>query len=474
MSCKIVLFDQFLDATLIQPLKYNSNERKEYRTRVKLKILEQRSESTGEKEFEFELSHDDDYEFFFTEIINRRQYRKLARYHNSLGDFDSFPKIFTNQFFRRKIGNDLGEEGKKSDRLTDYEQLADIELCPDAGRMYCDLDIYLRTPITKYHEFSLKLFPPRGEQLNSYLRKVCSKQAAELSNFRKTRAELESFKIKCNELENQNSALEVYKDRYKKQSEIVEELEDELELMTREKEKKDDFIAKLQADRNKLKRELKANKKEHAIFENLLEKEQFISNQYYNKYLSLQKEASELQVKDEMFRREIKNLNQSLKQNYSQRRPRSMDSKTVQEQEADLKPRDLVDNLNKEITIVKEESMENKLETRKATDSYEKLNTENKNMTESMVVYRDSHYGLAPSTSGLTPIGPQEPTASPSEYKKVRFNIPHGSRNTQPPFRDATNARRNSLPATLQSNSHINDDWFESDADTARFMESSF
>nr|4GFA_A Chain A, Spindle assembly abnormal protein 6 [Caenorhabditis elegans]4GFA_B Chain B, Spindle assembly abnormal protein 6 [Caenorhabditis elegans]4GFA_C Chain C, Spindle assembly abnormal protein 6 [Caenorhabditis elegans]4GFA_D Chain D, Spindle assembly abnormal protein 6 [Caenorhabditis elegans] len=176
MTSKIALFDQTLIASLLQPLSLNQPDFKAYKTKVKLKISEQRNETSGEKELKFEISRSDDFEFLFSETLNNEKYQILARDHDLTVDFDAFPKVIIQHLLCKNT---------------------EINIILDAEKNFCSFELF------SGKIFSIKLHAVRGDHLISHLLKICSSQAVKLSTFYKSADELASLRQKCGDLEKQ-------------------------------------------------------------------------------------------------------------------------------------------------------------------------------------------------------------------------------------------------------------------------------
>uniref|UniRef100_A0A1I7UA10 SAS-6_N domain-containing protein n=1 Tax=Caenorhabditis tropicalis TaxID=1561998 RepID=A0A1I7UA10_9PELO len=467
MTSKLALFDQTLNASLHQPLSSNNSDFKAYKTRVKLKILEQRSETTGEKELKFEISRSDDFEFLFAEILNNEKYQTLAREHDLIVDFDTFPKVIIQHLLCKNIVKNSEEDGETDARkkpgyhsIIDHGKPTEINIILDSDRSFCSFELYSKTPISKGRIFSMKLSAVRGDHLISHLLKICSSQAAKLSGYHKTSDELEALRTKCGELEKENRRLGEMKERCEEETERIRELEDELELVKEEREtirvladERQDEVAEMQAEVDSAKRELELCEEERDIVAKMLNEEQ--NKNDYN-----QKEIARLRADNVAIRRNLEKADKVLKRNDAQQNQQSLDVRKLRELEADLKEKDsMVDSLTGTIGMLRKELEEEKLKLAEVMDSFERLKTENEGVKERLLMYRNQRFSPAP-TVGLTPLG-LPTTTLPAGYKTVLGpNSPYANpNNMRTPFRDAT--FQNQITPHHQAirfNSQLNDD----------------
>ncbi|EGT53698.1 CBN-SAS-6 protein [Caenorhabditis brenneri] len=462
MTSRFELFDQTLNASLLQPLSSTQPDFKAYKTRVKLKILEKRNEATGEKELKFELSRADDYEFLFAETLNNEKYQTLAREHDLTVDFDTFPKVIIQHLLSNNIVRNAEDDGESDARkkpgyhsIIAHGKPTEINITLDADKNFCLFELFSKTPISKGRIFSMKLGAVRGDHLISHLLKICSSQAAKLSGYHKISDDLSALKIKYGELEEQNSKLEEYKEKFEEDAEKMRELEDELELVKEEKENirvlaedKDVMIADLEADVKDLQNESEEIKVELDVVVKMLEEEREKVDQMKKRGNLHQKELSRLRAEMESIQRKLDKSQKDLARNDSQQNQQSVDVRKLRELEADLKEKDtMVDSLTETIGALRKELEDEKLKTQEVMDSFEKLKVENEAINQRLQMYRTQRFGSTPPVVGTVP----------TPFKKVLGpDSPYNNNSTMKiPFRNATNSTFSHTPNTNRFTSHL-------------------
>ncbi|EFO84135.1 hypothetical protein CRE_07133 [Caenorhabditis remanei] len=448
MTSKLALFDQTLSASLLQPIN-SDHDYKAYKTKVQLKILEQRSESGGEKELKFELSRADDFEFLFAETLNNEKYQVLAREHDLTVDFDTFPKVIIQHLLCKNIVNNLDDDGGVDARkkpgyhsIIDHGRPTEINIILEKEKSQCVFEIFSKTPISKGKIFAMTLWAVRGDHLISHLLKICSFQSAKLSTFNKTSDELEVLRKKCEDLESENGKLEESLKEFEELSDRIRDLEDELALEKEEKgnvvalaEEKDLRISQLEEDVDSMNRELDDNQEELDIVGKMLREEQGKVDQLQKRNSLHQKEIGKLRAENSLLQRNFEKADGLLKKNDLQQNQQSLDIRKLRELEADLKEKDsMVENLTGTIGLLRKELEDEKLKLKEVMDSFERLKVENEGVKERLSMYRTQRYSPAP--AGLT-----VPTVG---YKPVLGqNSPYTNPNMRTPFRDATTTASN-------------------------------
>lgn len=447
MTSTLALFNQTLNASLLQPLSSTQPDFKAYKTHVKLKILEKRNEATGEKELKFELSRADDYEFLFAGILNNEKYQTLAREHDLTVDFDTFPKVIIQHHLSKNIVH-KAEDNEVRKKIENYSidqgKPTEINITLDADRNFCLFELFSKTPISKGRIFSIKLSAVRGDHLISHLLKICSSQAATITNHQKTSDELSALKTRYGELEEQNAKLEEYKEKFEEDAKTISELEDDLALVKEEKEnirliaeEKEELVKDLEAEVEDLRREMEEDKEELEVVIKMLEEERETVDQMKKRGSLHQKELSRMRAEVESIQRKLEKSQKDLARNDQQ----SVDIRKLRELEADLKEKDtMVDSLTETIGALRKELDGEKLKTQEVMDGFEKLKMENETINQRLVMYRNQKFSPAASV-GTVP-APLGLSLTPGfQIKKVLGpNSPYNNPNMKTPFRDATNS----------------------------------
>ncbi|CAI5438447.1 unnamed protein product [Caenorhabditis angaria] len=416
------LFNEQLVASLLQPLGRNQTDYKAYRSKVNLKICEQRNETSGEKELKFEISRAEDYEFLFAETLNNEKYQKLAREHDLTVDFEAFPRAIIQKLLCKNISEQQQSDGQLHS-IVDNKP-TEISLILDCEKTTCSFELFSKTPISKGRIFALKMSAVRGDQLTSHLLKICSLQSSKLGEFDRIREELLNYREKYEKLEKENTELLKTSEKCKLDEERLEELEDELELVKEERqnmrilaEEKDELIEEMRIEQNDIKKQNEELNEEIEIVGTMLKEEQLRSDK--------------LQADKEIIRRENIDLRQKFERNLEKFKKllaeksdnqQSVDLRKLKELENDLKEKDgLVLTLSETISGIRKELEDEKMKIVEMTQTMDQLRTANLEMTEKLQMYRSNRMNV--------------PYMSPSILQGTPPTIPLGVRNSTTPYK---------------------------------------
>ncbi|CAO4372773.1 unnamed protein product [Caenorhabditis nigoni] len=452
MTSRLALFDQTLSASLLQRVNSDPHDYKAYKTRVKLKILEQRGEH-GEKELKFEISRADDFEFLFAAILNNEKYQELAKAHELTVDFDTFPKVIIQHLLCKNIVKTAEEDGIEVDAKgkPGYHSIiengrvppTEINIKLEKDKNSCEFEIFSKTPISKGKIFAMSLQAVRGDLLIAHLLKICSSQSTKLATLHRSTDELAALKTKISEMEKRNQSIEDLEKKIEEQEERIREIEDELELVKEEREnirviaeEKEDLVAELQNDLESVNRELEENQEELEIVGKMLGEEQGKVDQLQKRNVAHQKELATLQ-------RNFQKVESQLKRSSVEQSQQSLDIRKLRELEADLKEKDsMVENLTQTVGILKKELEDERVKMQETLTSFESLKVENESVKERLAMYRNQRFSPAPVGLQTTTI----PGAGVGFKTVLGQNSPYANNpNMRTPFRDTSSASNTGL-----------------------------
>ncbi|CAI2347355.1 unnamed protein product [Caenorhabditis sp. 36 PRJEB53466] len=384
LSSRMTLFNQTVVASLLQPLSDNQQS-EAYRTKINLKITEQRNDHSGDKELKFEISRSDDFEFFYADVLN---------------DFDAFPKTIIDHLLHRSHYNNESEmESKKLGEpiSTTIREPVEIKITLNSEKTSCMFEMFRRNTLTDGKMFSLKLSAVRGDQLISQLLKICSVQAVKIANLRGIEEKLALMMSKCTEIEKENTRLtEIEKQMEACQTER-EGLENDLEMVKEEREnirllveEKDELLADFQRNQEKYKSINEESEEELRVVGIMLEEEQAKVDGMTKNSAVQQKEIHRLRTENFTLIRNLAKLESLMKRNDERQGQQSVDLRKLKELETDLKQKDfMVTSLTETISLLRKELEDEKLKLGELGDSFDRMQNENEKMKEKLGLYRN-------------------------------------------------------------------------------------
>lgn len=447
MTSRLALFDQTISASLRQP-GVSEHDYKAYRTRIKLKILEQRGE-VGEKELKFQISRDDDFEFLYAGTLNNDKYQAVARQDTWKVDFDTFPKAIIKNYLCKTIVNssspnsegEIDNSRKKPSGFHSIDEQGpqtEIVITLTKDKNQCVFEILSRSFIKDTKDFSMTLSAVRGDHLITHLLKICSNLTAKVSTCNKANDDVEMLEKKCMELELKITELDDCRAKNDELIEQLDELEDELALVKDEKEtirglaeEKDEDMDRLKNKKYALEQQLAENRDELEIVGKMLKEEQNRVDQLQKRNGSQHEEIMKLRSEKASLQKHIHKSEGLLRKNDLEQNQQSLDIRKLRELEADLKEKDsMVGNLTETISLLRKELEDEKLKLKEVEESFEKLKVEHEKIEDRLQIYRSQRYSPAPGGLGLQ-------TTLPTGYKPAfGQNSPFGNPNMNTPYRN--------------------------------------
>uniref|UniRef100_A0A8R1HX56 SAS-6_N domain-containing protein n=1 Tax=Caenorhabditis japonica TaxID=281687 RepID=A0A8R1HX56_CAEJA len=423
MSGKSCLFDRTLLASLLQPLSLNQPECKR---RVNLKIVEQRNESTGDKELKFEISRSDDFEFLYADVINNDRYQALAREHDLTVDFDTFPMIIINHLLPKAIVDATENiaarpHGRETPQETDTKP-TEITIKLDSEKNYCTFEICSKTPLSKGRIFSIKLAAVRGDQFIAHLLQICSNQTTELTALKKKAEELEHMKPLYAKIKNDYEKVEGIQQNCQALSERNRDLEDELELAKEEREtirviaeEKDCKIEELETCCENYLKIIEESKEEIEVVGIMLKEEQASVDKLHKNVTLQQKEIRRLGSEIASLTRKLENSEGLLKKRDIEQSLISVDMRKLRELESELRDKELViKSLTEKSSLSRIELDDERIKLHELSESHDRLQKENEGLKQKLNLYRMERSGFSPSV-GFTASN----TTSRNGYRNV-------------------------------------------------------
>ncbi|CAD6199478.1 unnamed protein product [Caenorhabditis auriculariae] len=439
------LFYQSLFANLIQPLGRSPAELKSYRTKVYLKICDQRNEVSGEKEIRIEISRPDDYEFLYADSLNHE--KQLAHDFELTVDFEAFPRTLIDKLLSKTACVRALEADSSTNDLQSDVTPTEINLILDQERSNCVFELSFKTPVSKGRIVSIKLAAVRGEQLvshllnklrkvskqNNDLQRLSQQQKEELDVVRKENAEVGS-KVDRWKME-RDDALE----KKKELEEQVEEMEEDLELLKDEKrglltcvdelkeksEESEKLVDELRSEAENKDEQIANLASEIDEVVAMLREEQALSTQ-------LQKQLAEKKKENEKC---TDFINKYVKNAPAQ----SIDLKKLKELEGDLREKeDIVMKLTETVNVQRKELEE----CRDEIERISKLNEQHALDLKKLEMYRATRI-LSPNVPPSVGRQPYTPVFAP----RVTFDLPNQA--TTPFAPRQSNFRLGSTPSEL-------------------------
>ncbi|PAV56835.1 hypothetical protein WR25_09653 [Diploscapter pachys] len=180
-----ILYNHPVDVNLVQ--RTNTGDSISNKIQVNLRILNRRSE-TAEKEFRFELSRADEYDFLYADNITRDKFQALAKECQLSVDFDQFPQTVVDEILKKSERREPRVR-EPEEFHANGESTIQFNCYLSADRSICEFESVNNTRLHR-QRIAIALQAVRGEELLSHVIAIAKNRDMKLKKYKQDSEQL--------------------------------------------------------------------------------------------------------------------------------------------------------------------------------------------------------------------------------------------------------------------------------------------